>query len=168
MKPGGFQPRADEFGLGEIEVGGNGGGFHLPVSGFTSAKTRTPAPVWTVLCTCASTCLADMRLAVVDDDHGAVGQIADALAFVAAFADNFELHGFAGNQRGLHQVADFVQVDANDALQAGDLGEVGIVGEQLGVEVAREPDELGVHAFFLGEIAVVDADFDFGVVLQAG
>ena len=42
--------------------------------------------------------LADVRLAVVDDDHRAVGQIADALALVLAFADDSQLQDFAGQQ----------------------------------------------------------------------
>ena len=35
--------------------------------------------------------LADMGLAVVDDDHRAIGHITDALSLVLAFADNFQL-----------------------------------------------------------------------------
>ena len=52
-------------------------------------------------------------------------------------------------------------------LQFGDLGEVVIVGEKPGVEVARQADEFGVHFLFLGKIAVVDADLDAGVALDA-
>lgn len=40
--------------------------------------------------------MADGGVAVVDDDHGAVGKIADALAFVFAFADDAEVEDFAG------------------------------------------------------------------------
>ena len=58
-----------------------------------------------------------------------------------------------------------MEIHAVDALQARDLGEVEIIGEQFGVEVAREADQLGVYARFLGEIAVMDADFDFGIIL---
>ena len=111
--------------------------------------------------------LADVRLAVGDDDHRAIRQIADALALVLAFADDFQLEDFAGQQDDLEAFGDFVEVDATDFLQRGDLGQVVVVGEQLGVEVAREADELGVHFLFLGKIAVVDADLDVGVVLDA-
>ena len=60
-----------------------------------------------------------------------------------------------------------MEVDVVDLLQLGDLAEVVVVGEELGVEVARQADELGVHFLFLGKIAVVDADFDAGVALDA-
>src|ERR1035437_6547010 len=111
--------------------------------------------------------LADVGLGVVDDDHSAVGEVADALAFVAAFADDFQFQNFAGEQRGFHEPADFVQVEAGDALKFGDLGEVEIVGDEAGLEIEREVDELGVHVFFPGKIAVVDADFNFRAVLKA-
>ena len=59
-----------------------------------SAKTMTPAPVWSRALDLDLDLLADVRLAVVDDDHRAVGQIADALALVLAFADDFQLQRF--------------------------------------------------------------------------
>ena len=40
--------------------------------------------------------LADGGLAVVNDDHGAVGQVTDTLAFVFAFANYTEGKHFAG------------------------------------------------------------------------
>ena len=42
--------------------------------------------------------LADVGLAVVDHDHRAIGQIADALALVLAFAHDFQVQNFAGQQ----------------------------------------------------------------------
>ncbi len=42
--------------------------------------------------------LTDSSVAVVDDDHGAVGEVADALAFVFTFADDAEGKNFAGQE----------------------------------------------------------------------
>ena len=72
-----------------------------------------------------------------------------------------------GSRIDFEAFGDLVEVDVIDFLQLGDLGEVVIVGVEPGVEVAREADELGVHFLFLGKIAVVDADFDVGVALDA-
>jgi len=110
--------------------------------------------------------LADVRLAIIDDDHRAIGQIADPLSLVAAFAHDLEMHHFTGNHRRLHQVRDLVQIYAFDILQPGHLGKVCIIGVQLGVQVARQADQLGVHTLFIGKITVMDAHFDLRVVLQ--
>ena len=110
MKVGSFKPGADELSLGLVESGEDDDGFHLAVSVWASAKTMMPAPVWTVLWICTSALLADVRLAVVDDDHGAVGQIADALALVLAFADDFQMQNFAGKHH-FEAIGDFVKVD---------------------------------------------------------
>ena len=58
--------------------------------------------------------LADVRLAIVDDDHRAVGQITDALALVLAFTDDFQLEDFAGQEDDLEALGNLVQVDAID------------------------------------------------------
>ena len=95
--------------------------------------------------------LADVRLAVVDDDHGAVGQIADTLSLVLAFAHDFQLQGFAGEQNHLEAFGDLMEIDVADLLQFGDLGQVVIVGVKPGIEVVREVDEFGVHFRVLRE-----------------
>ena len=95
-----------------------------------------------------------MRLAVVDDDHCAVRQIADALSLVLAFANNFQLKQLTGQQDDLEGFGDFVEVDVIDLLQLGNFREIVIVGEQLGVEVAREADKFGVH--FLSCRAIIE------------
>jgi len=46
--------------------------------------------------------LADGGVAVVDDDHSAVGQVADTLALVFAFADDAEGKDFAGQKDDAH------------------------------------------------------------------
>ena len=111
--------------------------------------------------------LADVRLAVVDHDHRAVGHIADALAFVLAFAHDFQAQNFTGKQNHFEALGDFMEVDIVDFLQLGDLGEVVVVGEKPGVEVARQADEFGVHVLFVGKITVMNADFNTGVALNA-
>ena len=42
--------------------------------------------------------LADGGVAVVDDDHRAIGQVTDALAFVFALADDSEVEDFTGQK----------------------------------------------------------------------
>jgi len=111
--------------------------------------------------------LADCGLAVVDDDHGAVGQIADALPLVFAFADDAEGKHFAGQQDDAHGLGHFVKVDVVDALELGEFAEVVVVGEKFRAKVARETDEFAVDFGFVREIAIVNFDFVGGVFLDA-
>jgi hypothetical protein len=103
---------------------------------------------------------------LVTTDHRAVGQIADALALVLAFADDFQLQDFAGQQNDFQALASSCRLTQFTFCSSAIL-EIVIVGEQPGVQVAREADEFGVHFLFLGKIAVMDADFDVGVALDA-
>ena len=70
-----------------------------------------------------------------------------------------KLQDFAREQDHLKAFGHFVEVDAIDLLQLGDLGQVVVVGVELGIEIAREADELGVHLLFFGKIPIMDSDF---------
>ena len=111
--------------------------------------------------------LADGGLAVVDDDHGSVGKIADALSFVFAFADDAKGEHFAGQKDDAHALGHFVKIDVVDALKFGKFAEVVVVGEKLSAQVASEANEFAIDFDFVGEIAVVDFDFVGGVFLYA-
>ena len=65
--------------------------------------------------------LPDAGDGVVDDDHRAVGKIADRLPGLFAFFDELHFQRFAGNERGLQRVGKVVDVQYADALHAGDL-----------------------------------------------
>ena len=58
--------------------------------------------------------LADVRLAIVDDDHRAVGHVANALAFVLALANDFQAQHFAGEQDDFEVFGDLVKVHIAD------------------------------------------------------
>ena len=64
--------------------------------------------------------------------HGAVVEVADALALVLAFAHDAQGEDFAGQDDGLEGVGQFVEVDVGDGLQFGDFAQVIVVGVELG------------------------------------
>ena len=111
--------------------------------------------------------LTDRSVTVVDDNHGAVGQVADALAFIFAFTDDAKGKDFAGQKDDAHGLGHFVEVDVVDALEFGELAEVVVVGEKFCAEVARKADEFAVDFGLVREIAVVDFDFVGRVFLDA-
>ena len=110
--------------------------------------------------------LADSGVAVVNDDHGTVGQVTDALAFVFAFAHDSEVQNFARQKDDTHGLGHFVEVDVVDALEFGEFAEVVIVGEKFCAQVAREADEFAVHFSLIREVAVVNFDFIGGAFLD--
>ena len=59
-----------------------------------------------------------------------------------------------------------VQVQHPDAGDAGRLGQVGVEGEQRGVLVDRQPDQLGVHLVDTGDGVVEHDDLDAGLTLE--
>ncbi len=106
--------------------------------------------------------------ALLIDDHGAVVEIADALALVLAFAHDAQGEDFAGEDDGLEGVGQFVEVDVGDGLEFGHFAQVVVVGVELGAQGAGEADELGVDFGFLREIGLVDFEFVAFVLAQAG
>src|SRR5260370_38034723 len=71
--------------------------------------------------------LTDSGPALLHDDHGAVIQVADALADLVARLDHFDDHRFAGQGDGLHSVGHFIEVNDFHALQLGDLVQVKVI-----------------------------------------
>src|SRR5207248_7892642 len=111
--------------------------------------------------------LANTGLGMVNDDHSAVRQVANALAFVFAFADNAQGDHFAGQQHGAHGFGQLVQVDVVDGLKFGNFAQVMIVCVKLGAQVASKPDQLGINILLVGKIAVMDLYFIAGIALDA-
>ena len=102
---------------------------------------------------------ADEVLGIVDHHHGPIVGVAYGLPFVFAFPHQAQGQRFSGQQDDAERLGDLVDVDAVDRLQLGDLAQVVIVGEQFSPQVARQPDELGVHVLLVREIAVMNSHF---------
>ena len=109
--------------------------------------------------------LAHERGGVVDDDHGAVGQVTDGLVGVLAFLDEHQFDLVARHDGRPHGLGQAVEIEHGDALKGGDAAEVGVVGEQAGALAAGEPDQLHVDGAGLG--LVILEDFDFGKRMSA-
>ena len=101
---------------------------------------------------------AEFVLGVVDDDHGAVRQVADGLVVVLAFLDEDEFDLVTDVQGGAHGSGQQVQIEDHEALELGDPAEVGVVGEEPRVEGFGELDELGIDELFLRLVVVMDRD----------
>ena len=76
--------------------------------------------------------LADHLARVVDDHHGAVVEISDALVVFLAFFQDEDLHDLAGQHDGLERIRQLIDVQHLDALQLRDLIQVEVVGDDLG------------------------------------
>lgn len=93
MKAGGFEPGADKLRVGWAQGGEDGGEVHDALEGrhFYFGKNYDARAGLEQGLDLDLDLLADVRLAVVNHDHGAVGQITDALSLVPAFTHNFHL-----------------------------------------------------------------------------
>jgi hypothetical protein len=111
--------------------------------------------------------LTNGGVAVVDNDHGAVGQVANALTLVFAFTDDAKGEHFAGQKDDTQGLGHFVEVDVVNALEFGEFAKVVIISEKLRAEVAGKADEFAVDSSFVREIAVVDFDLVGRVFLDA-
>ena len=111
--------------------------------------------------------LADAIGGVVDDDHGAIREVADGLVFVFAGFGELDGGAVAGGEAGLEGEGEFVEAEDGDVAEAGDFGEVFVVGEEAGIEVAGEGDEHGVDFAFAsaGEF-LVDGEFDVAIFAE--
>ena len=85
--------------------------------------------------------LADHLAGVVDDHHGAVIEIGDALVVFFSFFQNEDAHDLAGQNDGLKRVGQFVDVEHGHALQLGDFVEIEVVGEDLAFVELGQFDE---------------------------
>ena len=103
----------------------------------------------------------------VNDHHGAVIEIGDALCGLLAFAENEHAHGLAGEHGWFHGVGEFVDVKNGDALHARNLVEVEIICDDFGVTLTGEFDELKVDGRDGGEIFLENAEIEPGHFLQA-
>ena len=99
--------------------------------------------------------LAEVGFAVVDNDHGAVFEIGDALAGVAAGGDDFDASAFAWEVFVAEGEGELAETEDFDLLGGGDFFEVEVIGE----------DEAAV-GFGEFEKAVVDGGVVEGVAVD--
>ena len=79
--------------------------------------------------------LANEGLGLVDDNHGAVVEVADALALVLALAHDAEGKDFAGQDDRLEDAGQLVEVEMGDGLEFGDFAEVVEAARRKSIEV---------------------------------
>src|SRR5580704_5571592 len=109
----------------------------------------------------------DQSACAVHNHHGAVIEIGDALGGFLPFPQNKDAHGFAGKHGGLQGVGKLVDIQHRDILDAGNLVEIVIVGDNFGAGAPREFDELLVYARGAGDIVVQHPNFEAGHFLHA-
>ena len=82
----------------------------------------------------------DEAASAVDYDHGAVFEIGYALIDLLAFAQDEDAHAFTGKDGRTQSVRKKIDVEDADTLNAGDLVEIEIVGDDLGLKAEGEFD----------------------------
>src|SRR2546421_1012704 len=109
--------------------------------------------------------LVDGPCAILDHDHGAVVEVAHALARLLAHLNDLDPHLFAGQDHGFDGVRQFVHVQHAHALQLRYLIEVIVVGNNGRVQLACDLHQLAVdlvHVAHVAGIDVHDVDRRFG------
>src|SRR5262245_14057980 len=84
--------------------------------------------------------LINEAASAVHDDHGAILEVRDALIHLFAFAQDEDSHAFAGQNGGAESVGEKIDVENSDALNAGDLIEIEIVGDDFGLKTQSQFD----------------------------
>lgn len=82
----------------------------------------------------------DMPAGAVDDDHGAIVKVGDALGSFPAFAKNENAHGLAGEHGRLHGIGKFVYVENGDALNTSNFVQIEIGSDQEAKFGGREAE----------------------------
>src|SRR2546422_7786451 len=111
--------------------------------------------------------LTEIATAVIDDHHGAVVEIGDALPGFLPLAHHLHAHRLAGQDHGLERVGQLVDIEHGHAAELRHLVEVVVVGEHLGAQRLAELDQLAVDLTDVGEIRVHDLDLHLAATLQA-
>jgi hypothetical protein len=82
---------------------------------------------------------------VLDDDHRAVLQIADALMSLFSFANHRDVQLFARQDDRLDRIGQLVDVEDRDALDVRDAIEIVIVGNEFCAKILRKSNEPCIH-----------------------
>ena len=100
-----------------------------------------PVVVWITLRDPNVDLRADLVGRLLDDDHGAVVQVPDALAVFAAFLHQADRDLVAGRVRHPELRGQGVDLGDRDAERLGDLREVGVDRDERAAALARQTDE---------------------------
>src|ERR1035441_3161007 len=111
--------------------------------------------------------LANHLAGVVDDHHGAVIQIGDALVVFLAFLQDEDAHGFAGEHDRLQRIGQFVDVQHLDSLQLCHLVQVEVVGDNFAFVELGQFDQFEVNFADGRKIVFHDLNGEGGDFLQA-
>src|SRR3984893_4141328 len=104
--------------------------------------------------------LANHLARVIDDHHGAVIEIGNALVVLFSFLQDEHPHNFARQNDGLERVGQFVDVEHGHTLQLRDFIEVEVVGDDLAFIQLGQFDELHIDFADAGEVIFHDLDLD--------
>jgi len=109
----------------------------------------------------------DEAAGAVDDNHGAIVEVGNSLGGLLAFAEDEHAHGLAREDGGFHGVGQFIDIENSDALDARDLIEIEIIGDDFGVALAGEFDELEIDSGDRRKIVLENAEIEPGHFLHA-
>ena len=104
---------------------------------------------------------------MIDNDHGAVVEIPDSLVVFLAFLEDEDGHALAGQDDGLEGVGEVVDVENLDVVEVGDLVEVEVVGDDLGLPHLGQFEQLEIHFTNGWKVVRDNLDLDGGVGLHA-
>ena len=107
--------------------------------------------------------LAQVVGPLLGDDHGAVVEVAHALARLLAPLEQLDDQGLSRQDDRLHRVGQVVEVDHVHALEPRDLVEVVVVGDDLAAEVLGQDHQPLIDLADpgqLGDLGIVDPDLD--------
>src|SRR5262245_2506433 len=113
---------------------------------------------------------ANGAASLLDDDHRAVVEIADALTDLVALFDDSYRQVLAGERHELEGVGQLVQVDDVHALQLANLVQVEVVGDDASADGLGQNDQALVHLRHfaeLGQVGLVHVQINLRVGLHA-
>src|SRR5262249_14899171 len=110
--------------------------------------------------------LADHLARVVDHHHRAVVEIGHTLVVFLAFLQDEHLHDLAWQHDRLQRICQLINVQDFHALELGDLVEIEIVGDDLGLIDLRQFDQLEIYFSDIGEIVFHDLHVHRGHLLD--
>lgn len=82
--------------------------------------------------------LTELVAGVIDDNHGAIAQIGDALMRITASSNNFDFSAFAGEILIAEGQSEGIKVESVDMLGSSDLRKIVIIGQDETVISLRE------------------------------
>src|ERR1035438_2395218 len=110
--------------------------------------------------------LANHLARIIDDHHGSVVEIGDALVVLFAFLQNKYPHDFAGQDDRLERVGQFIDIEHSHPLQLGHLIQIEVVGQNLAFVDFGQLDRLHVDFADARKVIFHNLNLDRGSFLQ--